>query len=172
MRINRPGGWARAGVVVVLALVAAGCGSDDNKETVTAEDYRFTGLPSTVEAGTTLTLTNASKVEMHELVAFLLPDSETRSIDELIKLPEADLERLFAGEPATVLLAPPDGGEQIKAVGDGTLKVKGRYAIFCAIPTGADPAAYLAAAGSGDPPQVAGGPPHFTQGMYAQVTVT
>jgi plastocyanin len=171
--MNRPGGWAGAGLAVVLALVAAGCGSDDNTEKVTAQDYRFSGLPSTVDAGTKLELTNASKVEVHELVAFRLPDGENRSIDQLVKLPEAELGALLAGEPAAVLIAPPDGADQITAVGDGKLTVKGRYAIFCFIPTGAVPAAYLQAASAGGdgPPQVPGGPPHFTQGMYGQITV-
>jgi hypothetical protein len=61
----------------------------------------------------------------------------------------------------------------IKAVGDGTLTEKGRYAVICAIPVGADPAAYLAAAQSsqGGPPNVPGGPPHLTQGMFGEITV-
>jgi len=173
MTTGKPGGWVRVGLLAVLALVAAGCGSDDTEETVTAEDFRYSGLPAEVDAGTKLSLTNASKVEIHELVALRLPDGENRSVDELVKLPEAQLNALFAGEPATVLLAPPDGADQIAAVGDGTLRVKGRYFILCAIPTGADPNAYLqaAASSSSGPPEVAGGPPHFTQGMYGQITV-
>jgi hypothetical protein len=78
---------------------------------------------------------------------------------------------MFAGEPAMVLLAAP-GGEQIAAVGDGTLAEPGRYLLFCAIPIGADPQEYLEAAQTSDgPPQVDGGPPHFTAGMYGEVTV-
>ena len=75
-------------------------------------------------------------------------------------------------EPATVLLAEP-GGEQIPAVGDGTLTEPGRYLILCAIPTGVDPAVYLKAAAesAGGPPQVEGGPPHVVNGMFAEVTV-
>lgn len=61
----------------------------------------------------------------------------------------------------------------INAVGDGRLTERGRYLVFCAIPVGADPAAYLQAAQSatGGPPQVAGGPPHFSQRMYGEITV-
>ena len=58
------------------------------------------------------------------------------------------------------------------AVGDGTLQEPGRYLVICTIPTGADPAEYLAAeATSNGPPDVEGGPPHFTHGMYAELDV-
>ena len=71
-----------------------------------------------------------------------------------------------------MLLAPPGEGA-IAAVGDGTLSEPGRYAIICAIPTGADPAEYLAAAAEseGGPPEVPGGPPHFVNGMFAEIVV-
>ncbi len=158
---------------MALALVASACSSDgDETVTVSAADYAFQDLPRSVDAGTTFKLTNKSTRELHELVAFRIPDSETRSAADLIKLPEEQLNVLFSGEPALVILAPPNGGEQILAVGDGKLTEKGRYMIACAIPTGADPQAYLAAAQSGEgPPDVPGGPPHFTQGMFAELTV-
>lgn len=182
----------------VLALVgAAACGDDDDTTSatddtaadttdsttgtsapeagaeveVTGSDYKFEGLPARTAAGTKLTFTNSSDKEVHELVAVRLPDSEQRSADDLVKLPQAEFEGLFPpGPPAAVLVAPPSGAPQISAVGDGTLKEKGRYLVICAIPTGADPAAYLASQGP-DGPEVAGGPPHFTQGMYGQVIV-
>ena len=63
---------------------------------------------------------------------------------------------------------------ELSAEGDGTLTEPGRYLVLCAIPTGADPGEYLAAAAAseGGPPEgVAGGPPHFVNGMWAEVTV-
>lgn len=72
----------------------------------------------------------------------------------------------------TVVIAPP--GEAGFAVeGTGTLDKPGRYAVICAIPAGANPDEYLAAAAAaeGGPPQVAGGPPHLAMGMYAEVIV-
>jgi hypothetical protein len=178
----------------LLALTLAGgiaaCGDDDDdaadatttsetdttepaEETVevTAVDYAFEGLPESIEAGTRLTLTNSSTAELHELVAFLLPATESRSVEEIAALPEAELEGLFSGEPAAVLLAPPGGGDQIEAVGDGTFTELGRYLVFCAIPTGAHPDAYLNAPPGDGPPEVEGGPPHFTQGMYGEFRV-
>ncbi len=165
--------WAAAGALAALALLGAGCGGDDGTKTVTAADYQFKNLPSSVKAGTTLTLKNESTKELHEMVVMRLPDGEKRSAADLVKLPEAEGEALFSGPPAAVLLAPPGDAEMIKAVGDGKLTEKGRYLVICAIPTGADPAAYLEAAEkSGDgPPQVAGGPPHLTQGMFGEITV-
>jgi len=180
-----------------LALLAAGCGDDDDDvgaaagdetttteaaedETeaaggeagaveVTAVDYEFQGLPETAPAGTKLSLVNGSDAELHELVVFRLADDEERSVEELLALPEGEFD---PGMPVAVLLAPP-GGPMIEAVGDGTLTEAGRYAVICAIPTGADPAAYMAAAAEseGGPPEVEGGPPHFTKGMFAELEV-
>ena len=139
---------------------------------VNAVDYAFEDLPETVEAGTMLSLTNNSTAEVHELVAFLLPEDETRPVEELVTLPEEELGAVISGEPATVIMAPP-GESGFPAVGDGTLTEPGRYAIMCFIPIGADPAEYIAAAqaSTGEPPQVEGGPPHFTAGMFAELTV-
>jgi hypothetical protein len=140
---------------------------------VVATDFAFSGLPDSVPAGTKLTLVNDAATELHELVAFRLPDDEERSIDELAALPPEQLEPIFAGEPTAVLLAPP-GGPEIAAVGDGTLTEPGRYAVICMIPTGVAPEVYLAAAAesAGGPPQIEdAGPPHLAHGMYAELVV-
>ncbi len=142
-----------------------------NEVVVTAVDYGYEGLPTTVAAGTTIVLENSSGGEVHEFVAIRLPDDETRSVQELVQLPPEELAAFFP-LVETVLIAPP--GETGFAVeGDGTLTEPGRYAIICAIPTGADPAEYLAAAAEaeGGPPEVDGGPPHFVVGMWAEVVV-
>ncbi len=181
----------RALAVLALVGIVAACGDDDDSADtpatttttaaaddtaatveVTAVDYAYDGLPDTIDAGTRLILANASEVEIHELVAFRIPDDDTRSIDELVALAPDELLALIGPEPATVLLAPP-GGDQIPAVGDGTLSEPGRYGVICVIPTGADPVEYLdaAAASEGGPPEVDGGPPHITQGMFAELLV-
>jgi hypothetical protein len=165
----------------LTALVAAGamtllaaCGPDANAGgdgvlTVTMTDFSYGDLPAEVPAGTRIDVVNDSSTELHELVAIRLPDGDDRPVDELL----GDLEGVMsAGPPAAVLLAAPDG-EPIAAVGDGTLTEPGRYLILCAIPTGADPAEYLAAAAESDgPPQVAGGAPHFVHGMVDDLVVT
>ena len=183
---------AAAAAALTLALGgAAACGDDDDQSAatqadattttgeapaatveITAVDYRFEDLPAETEAGARLALRNASDGEVHELVAMRLADDEHRAADELVALPEAELGALFAGPPAAVLIAPP-GDTGFAAVGDGTLSDPGRYLLLCFIPTGADPGAYLDAleANPGEPPSVPGGPPHFTAGMFGELTV-
>lgn len=153
--------------VVETPATEAPAASDD-VVVVEASDFSFGDLPEEVEAGTKFELKNTSSVELHELVAFRIPDEETRPLEEL--LPEA--ETIFGSAmPAMVLLAAPNGAEQIVAVGDGTLAEPGRYAFVCFIPTGADPEEFLAAAGPDGPPEVEGGAPHVEHGMFAEITV-
>ena len=152
-----------------------GDGGEGAGETVevTLVDYAFEGLPDTVPAGTRLTIVNDSEAELHELVAIRIPDEETRPVSELVTLPDEEIDAIFGdAPPATVLLAPP-GGEQVDAVGDGTLSEPGRYAVVCFIPTGVDPEAYLNAPPSDGPPEVPGadGPPHAAHGMWAELAV-
>ena len=136
---------------------------------VEMHDFHYGDLPDEVPAGTRIEVSNVSDSEIHEFVAFRLADDDDRLMADII----GDLEGLLtSGPPAAVLLAPP-GGEQIAAVGDGTLSEPGRYVIVCVIPTGADPGEYLAAAAESDgPPDVEGGAPHVMNGMYAELTVT
>ena len=193
-----------APVIACLVLVACGSDSDDAVTTepdvsapvateasadtaapvdvsgptetveIVADDYAFPNVPASVAPGTKLSLTNSSIAELHEMVVFRIPDTETRSMEELVALPEAEQDAIFGGgPPAIVQLAMPGSDEPIPAVGDGTLTEPGRYAMVCFIPQGVDPQAYMdAAESSGDgPPDVAGGPPHVALGMYAELTV-
>lgn len=140
---------------------------------ITAVDYGFEGVPQQVAVGSTLTLKNASTAELHELVAIRLADDETRTAEELAALPEEELGALFANaQPTMVILAMP-GGEGTAVIGDGTITEAGRYLLICAIPVGADPEAFMAAAATATdgPPQVEGGAPHYTEGMYAELFV-
>lgn len=176
-----------------LALGAAACSDDDDDTTATAGDepttttvavdaeetegetievtaveYGFEGLPESVPAGTKLSLRNDG-AEPHELVAMRIPDEETRSLEELLQLPEEELGALFgAAEPAAVLLAAHGQTDVPGAVvGDGTLTEPGRYAIVCFLPVGSDDSV-LEAEG---PPQ-SDAPPHAVQGMWAELLVT
>lgn len=186
----------RLAAVLLSTVALAGACGDDKKSASTSEDptstttaaasaagetvevkgvdYKYEGLPAEIAAGTKVEFSNGSAKELHEFVAVKIPDSETRPVAELFKLPESEIEAIFgSGPPATVLLAPPGGAETIKAVGDGTISAPGRYAVVCFIPTGADPAAYLAASQNSEgPPDVPGGPPHVENGMFAELEVT
>ena len=159
--------WGGAGRAVEVAPVAAG----GKAITIMAVDYAFEGVPARVAVGTTVTLANVSTVELHELVAFRIIERERRPVAELIELPEEELFGVFAEEPAMVLIAPPRA-PGFAVLGDGTFTERGRYALLCFIPTGADPQAFLAALmTSQGPPRVAGGPPHIALGMFAEVLV-
>jgi hypothetical protein len=141
---------------------------------VDAIDYRFDNMPAEVKAGTAFSFKNTSTKEFHEMVALRIPDSETRSVEELAQLPEAETDAIF-GEtmPAFVFVAGP-GEDGIPVLGDGTITEPGRYAVICAIPIGADPATVAEAmqSASSEPPNLGDGPPHLTAGMFAELVVT
>lgn len=170
---------AAAAIAVLTSSLLAGCGDDADGAaaaepgvvSISMRDFGYDDLPESVPAGTQITVTNASSTELHEFVVFRLDDADTRTAAEIV---ESDIEAVLTGGPPTaVLIAPPGSDEQIPVVGDGTLTEPGRYLVLCAIPTGADPQEYLeAAATSEGPPQVDGGPPHFINGMFAELTVT
>jgi hypothetical protein len=162
-----------AAVLVATVPGLAACGDDAAGAELTLEvsmrDFAFDNLPDRVPVGVEIVATNESTTELHEFVAFRLDDTDDRPVAEIV---DGDLGAVFGtAPPAAVVLVPP-GGEPIVAVGDGTLTEPGRYLIICTIPTGVDPQVYLdAAAASDGPPQVDGGPPHVTHGMYAELAV-
>ena len=136
---------------------------------ITAVDWAFEGVPESVEAGTKLSLKNEGD-EPHEMVVIRIPDEETRPVSEIVALPQEELGAVFGGEPepATVLLAKTGSTDTPGAVmGDGTLTEPGRYAIVCFLPVGADDS-ILEAEG---PPE-GDAPPHVSQGMFAELTVS
>jgi hypothetical protein len=168
---------ALIGLTVTLGLTACGDEAADASGpqtiAVTGTDYAFEELPDQVTAGSTLTLTNASDAEVHEIVAIRINDASDLSVDELVELPDEELDdHLAPGPPATVIVAMP-GDDGIAVVGDGTLTEPGRYALVCFIPTGADPGELLAAFESEQdgPPDIEGGEPHALLGMYAELRV-
>ena len=86
-------------IVALLALTSNGVVAQDESASpaaaagpviaVTAQDYHFEGLPSSVPAGTSLTLTNAGH-EVHELLVVRKNDGVTESFDELLALPQEE----------------------------------------------------------------------------------
>ena len=160
---------AAAGASSTAAPKAAGGGQP---LAITGTDYEFKGVPKTAAAGTVVTFKNSSAKEVHEVVALRVKDGETRPMSDLLALPEAEAEKV--AEFRGVIVAFP-GEEGFAPTGPLTLSQPGRYMLICAIPTGADPAAYKAALeaqkGPG-PVEVPGGPPHLTKGMAAELTVT
>jgi hypothetical protein len=113
-------------------------------------DYGYEGIPETIDAGTyAFALTNSSDAEPHELAMVRKNDGVTQPIEEILELPEEEamsmVEFIGAG------FAPP-GGE-----GSALVELTpGDYAVLCFIPVG-----------GGEE-----GPPHFTQGMVQEFTVS
>ncbi len=124
-----------------------------------ATNHAFGGLPLTIAAGSTISLTTAEGAEPHEIIVMRVADSDTRSIEELqadgAAPPELEGQNLWIDSL-------PDATNSSVRLGDGTLG-PGRYLYFCSInqgPTGESAQIYLA---GGEPP--AGGTPHFLLGM-------
>ena len=124
---------------------------------VDAVDYGFEGLPAEVEAGLVGIDFSNKGTELHELVILRKNDGVTQSFDEILALGEEEGQALvteaggsfaFPGESAATLIDVEDSGE---------------YAAVCFIPVGSTPDA---GEEGGD------GPPHFTQGMKSEFTVS
>jgi hypothetical protein len=148
---------------------------------VTAVDYAFENLPTSVPSGTSLTLTNGGQ-ELHEMIVVRKNDGVTESFDDLLALPEEEaLQKvttvgvLFAapGESASMGIGASGAPEPLTSI---ALTEEGEYFALCAIPQGttempdfgATPMESGAPAGSMAPQ----GPPHFVLGMRQAFTVT
>ncbi|WCO67711.1 hypothetical protein PO878_03105 [Iamia majanohamensis] len=122
---------------------------------VTTVDYGFEGLPSEVEAGRLAVLLTNEGSEPHEMVVVRKADGATESFDELLALPEeeamAKVEEVGGG------FVPAEGAQSL-ALLDTT---PGEYAAICFIPVGTT-----------GPDAPGEGPPHFTEGMKTEFTVT
>lgn len=141
----------------VHAFDLANCGY--GRQDVTAMDYAFQGVSSTSEAGpVSFDLTNKG-TEMHELTVLRKKPGVTESFDELLKLPKEE------GQMKTERV----GGVDPTKPGESDYVVvnleKGEYLIACFLPVGSTPEAFASETGPPD------GPPHFTKGMKATITV-
>ncbi len=157
-------------VSATALLVLGACGSDDDSGAdtiawagencdvdtydVTAVDYGFEGLPDELSAGYTVVDFANEGTEMHEMFALRYNDDTTETIDELFELPE---EEAFSKiTPVNAGFAPPGESSTVSL----NLTEPGRYAIVCFIPVG------TVGDAQGE------GPPHFTQGMIQEFTVS
>jgi uncharacterized cupredoxin-like copper-binding protein len=121
---------------------------------VSAVDYGFEGLPDELSTGyTVVNFTNTGN-EMHEMFALRYNDDTTETIDQLFELPED--EAFSKITPVNAAFAPPGASNTVS----WNLTEPGRYAIVCFIPVGSVDGA------EGE------GPPHFTQGMIKEFTVS
>jgi len=127
---------------------------DWNRVDVTAKEYAFEGIDSELDAGaTSFEFSNKGK-EAHELVVIRKNDDTEESFDELLKLPEEEAQKKTTFVGAT--FGPP--GDEDYVVLD---LEAGDYIALCFIPVGT-----TSEEDEGD------GPPHFTQGMKHEFTVS
>lgn len=160
--------------VPLLAACAGGSGGPvSGTIPITAQDYNFEGIPELVAPGGELTFTNASEVEFHEMVVMRIVEGETRTLEELLELPEEESENLAEFQGVLVAFPGEDGINPEGGPASITVTEPGRYGVFCFIPQGADPEAVRTAmtAAEGEEPELDGGPPHFTLGMVAEFQV-
>ena len=140
-------------------------------------EYAYTGLPTSLPAGTELTFRNDG-AELHELIVARIADDTTEPLEELLAMGEAAIEQgkveIIGGEP---LIANP--GE----VADGSLSLEreGGYVALCFVPQGLVPE-QLEEWGvtENTPPEewpaeaqaILANPPHLAAGMIQEFVVT
>ena len=102
---------------------------------VTATDYAYDGIPADAEAGKTLIRITNDGTEYHEVVLQRVHTGETRSVEEILALPEEEGGDLLDYQGNA--FAPP-------GLGNWTVVdlSAGRHAAMCFIPTGATPEAF------------------------------
>lgn len=175
------GRWSTA-PVAELALTAGSCASDpqyvnsesdavDGPQTIeaTSVDYAFEDVPETTALGSGMTFHNGSDREAHQLILINLPEDEERPVPELAQLSPGELGSTLDHTVGISVAAPGEDGRRV--TGELTFDEPGRYALLRLVPTGADPDEFMQAGHDPGLPEVDGGPPHATEGMYAEVTV-
>lgn len=135
------------------AFDLASCGWE--QVDVTAQDYEFEGIPAELEAGITSFEFSNEGTELHEMILLRKNDGVGETWEELLALPEEEA-RPKTSAAGAAFGAPAEEG--VYAVTDLTA---GEYIAICFIPVG-----------SVDEGTEADGPPHFTQGMRHEFTVS
>jgi hypothetical protein len=130
----------------------------DTKVEVTATEYAFEGIPDEIDAGRVAVLLTNEGNEAHEIGLARKKDDVTESFDELLEMDQEEAETKidFAGGAFAA-----SSGDQGLAIAD---LEPGEYVAACFIPVGTTM--------EGDDMQEGDGPPHFTEGMKAEFTVS
>lgn len=134
------------------------CEFDEKVET-TAVDYAYDGMPSELTAGRVAVLMTNEGTQAHELRAMRKADGVTQSWDEILALPEEEAGALV--EQIGGAFAPTPGSQGLM-IAD---LAPGDYLAVCFIPVG------TSVSETGEFTEGTG-PPHFTQGMRHEFTVS
>jgi plastocyanin len=139
---------------------------------VVAKDYAYSGLPSTIAAGSRISLTTEAGAEPHEITFMRVKDSDTRSFEEIqaeiAALPPDQVPPMLELPFALWIFSLPGETDSAILAGDGTLR-PGRYTYFDTIHVGATfdsvQAYRTGMEAQGDSPM------HATLGMVGWLTV-
>lgn len=121
---------------------------------ITAVDYQFDDIPDELSTGYHVVNFANGGQENHEMFAFRFNDESIESVTDIFELPEDEVFSKIT--PVNAIYATPGSTEVVS----WNLPEPGRYAVFCAVSLGS------VGDSEGD------GPPHFTQGMVREFTVT
>jgi len=131
----------------------------DQKEEVTASEFKFEGLPSELEAGTAAILLTNSGAEAHEMAILRKADGVTQSWDEILALPMEDAQELVVNAGGAFAANKDAKGLAVVEL------TPGDYVAACFVPAGTTVSA--------DGAMTEGtGTPHFMHGMMKEFTVT
>jgi hypothetical protein len=125
------------------------------KAEVMAMDYKYQGLPPAMKAGRVGLLLSDHGTEVHEMILLRKKDSTSESFDELLQLPQDEAQSKVDTLGAAFL---PQPGAESLLIADLT---PGDYMAICFVPVGTTS---MSTEGQG--------PPHFTQGMRQEFTVS
>ena len=131
----------------------------DQKEEVTATEYKFDGLPSELDTGTAAILLTNEGAEAHEMAIMRKADGVTQSWDEILALPQEEAQELVVQVGGA--FAPNKDAKGLAVVD----LVPGDYVVTCFVPAG------TAVASDGTMTEGTG-TPHFMHGMISEFTVT
>jgi hypothetical protein len=148
-------------------------------------EYAYTGLPTSLPAGTELTFRNDG-AELHELVVVRIADGVTESIGELLAMEAEGRDPLAEGLVELVGGGPLIANPGELAEGSLPLEREGNYAALCFIPQGFVPSELEALGVTPDmlgpdtdpttlSPEVQAimaNPPHLAAGMIQEFVVT
>ena len=140
--------------------VAGFLGDNCDVETldVTATNYAFAGIGETVPAGTTVINLTNDGTEFHEVLLFQLAEGEERPLEELMALPDDEVDSLITEKGFA--FAPPGAATYTTADLEA-----GRYVAICFVPVGATPEALQSGATLNEEDG------HFMHGMVTEFEV-
>ena len=185
------------GAAALLVVSAAPAAAQDEATTdstmdmeglsveVAGVEYAYTGLPTSLPAGTALTFRNDG-AELHELIVARIADGTTESLEELLGMEAEGRDPVAEGLVEIIGGAPLIANPGEVAEGSLLLEREGDYVALCFIPQGFVPSELEALGVTPEmmgpdtdpadlPPEVQelmANPPHLAAGMIQEFTVT